>query len=209
MNVPLIAHVSAASHLVPAAVGLWYWKRLSLPMRVLVFYFNFTVLVEITELILALLGIHNIFVINIHRIVEFVSFMYFFRHHVHHHTYREAMAILSMLYIVLWFTEVSFDPFPKQHSEFINTVSNIALLIVSVAVSFYLFTTSQGNLTSQSTFWICLGAILTFSSTVIIYSLGNTVLALGIEHFTLLWHFNWGFSIIANILYARSFLCQQ
>ncbi|MEW6061021.1 MAG: hypothetical protein AB1600_03670 [Bacteroidota bacterium] len=209
MNIPIIAYVSASSHIAPAAAGWWYWRRLSLPRRVLVLYFNFTVLIEIIELTLALSGIPNVFVINIHRLGEFVSFMYFFRHYVHHPTYREALMILSMLYIVLWFTEVSFDPFPKQYTEFINGVSNIALLMVSVAVSFYLFNTSHGNLTSQSVFWICLGAILAFSSTVMIYSLGNTILAMGVEQFTLLWHFNWGFNIVANILFTRSFLCQQ
>jgi hypothetical protein len=201
--------VSAASHIAPAAAGVWFWKRLSLPMRVLTLFFSFTVLITIAELVLALLGIVNVFLSNIYRLAEFISLMYFFRYRVHHSTYRDGMTMLSMVYVVLWFTEVSFDPFPKHYNEFINVLSNILLLAVSVAVLFYLFNASNRKLALQSAFWICIGTILNCSGTVIIYSMGSTILSMGVDQFTMMWHFNWGSNIAANILFARSFLCQQ
>lgn len=177
-------------------------------MKVFALFSIFGVAVELIELILSRLGIHTMFLINFYRLVEFECFSYLYYQRIERRGYKDILQIMGMLYFLLWMLDVSFNPFPKEYGESINAGTNILLIAGTLFVFFNIFYNSKILISEYSLFWIGIGGIIYWTGTIIIFTMGNEILKMGLNYFDALWHINWIFTIIANICFMRSFWCK-
>ncbi|NUN68818.1 MAG: hypothetical protein HUU02_03810 [Bacteroidetes bacterium] len=207
MTIPVFAHVAAVSCFIPAAVGLWYWKQSPAAMRVFTLFCLYSTLHLVMEFTLGRLGISNQFLMNYHQIIELLCILYLFHARVTERRTQLFFRALAALYSVLWLVNKFLYEDPERFSEGITIAAMLVLMTASVIVLNMSVRTAAGPVTQHSTFWIALAVLLYGAGTVIITGFSNTILAMGMEAFDTFWHINWGFTILTNLLYARSFRC--
>lgn len=208
MQIPVFAHVAAASFLVPAWSGIRYWKHLSAPMKIFGVFCFFSTLQVVIEFILGRMGIPNQFLSNIYMLVHVECLLYLYSKWIQKTFIKDILKIVGLLYIAFWFLDVSFLPFPKEFREHIDTVANGIMLITSIILLSEMVKLLEHSLTDYSVYWIAIGTLLYSAGTIVVFSFSNTILSMGIGYFNILWHINWGFTIIANLFFARSFRCK-
>jgi len=209
VNIPILAHFAAASHILPAYGGLSRWKKINTPMKVFTVFWCVAVVLEIVEFVLGRLGIHNQFVINIFFLIQCECFLYLYYHWTILEPAKNIIKFAQMVFFIAWMIDVSFTPFPDEFRETILTAGNVILIFSSIFILQTLLKLSTISLLHNSIFWIGCGTIVYSTGTLIVWAMSNTMMKMGVEYFAILWHINWGFAIIANVLYARSFWCKE
>ncbi|MFA6469499.1 MAG: hypothetical protein WCW35_11420 [Bacteroidota bacterium] len=208
MNIPVFAHVAAASSMLPAAAGLWYWKSLSRPLKVFALFCIYALLHVIAEFILGRFGISNLFLINFYHWVELVCVLWIYRAWTSNIRMKDAFQYFAIFYTLVWILNKVYFEDPFHFSEITLSISMLVELIASVMVLNALVRNTTIAVARHSIFWIASGVLLCCSGTIIILAISNTIMSLGQDYFDIMWHINWGFTIISNFMYARSFLCK-
>ena len=208
MQIPIFAYVAAASFLIPAGFGVRHWRRLQTSMKIFALFCIFSVIQVTAEFVLGRMGIANQFLSNIYMIVYVGCMLFLYSQWTQKIRLNDGLKIAGLMYFVFWFLDVSFLPFPKEFRENIDTVASFIMLVASVIILGQIVRVSKISITQYSVFWIAIGTLLYSSGTIVVFSFSNTILDMGIEYFNMLWHINWGFTIIANVFFARSFLCK-
>ncbi|MBI2428211.1 MAG: hypothetical protein HYV29_05345, partial [Ignavibacteriales bacterium] len=145
---------------------------------------------------------------DVHQIIEFGCLSYLFYMKITEKYFRQTATTAVVFYVIFWTYNVFYYNDPDRFSELISMVASIILILMSVAVLTMLFQTTTTALTDNAIFWIAGGTIIYYSGTISIFTMSNTILAMGMKYFDLLWHFNWTLGIITNIIFARSFKCR-
>jgi hypothetical protein len=206
--IPLFAHVAAASYFIPAGAGFRYWRTSPVPVRVFTVFCIYSTLHLIAEFTLGRLGISNLFLLNYHQIVEFSCILFVYISWVKEERTKDLFQYLGLAYGLVWLINKYFYEDPERFSEVISAVAMVFLMFASVIVLNTLVRSAKEPVREHAVFWIALGVLLYGAGTVVVTSFSNTILAMGMEYFNMLWHINWGFTVITNVLYARSFSCR-
>ncbi len=208
MKIPIFAHIAAGSYLIPAVAGMIQWKDLNRSLKFFTVFSLFAIISIIAEFIMGRMGISNQILSNIYRLVQIECILYLYSVWTKKTQFQDTLKIAGLMYFVFWFLDVSFLPFPKEFREHIATVANGIMLIASVMMLSHIVKVSEETVTKHSIFWIAIGILIYSAGTIIVLTMSNTILQMGIDYFNMLWHINWGFTIIANIFYTRSFVCK-
>jgi hypothetical protein len=208
MSIPIFAHLAAASFLLPLIYGLRHWATVNSTMKLFVVFSVYAALHVLTELLLGLQHINNQILSDIFQLIEFECIVFLYVKSVKIRIFKDILQIIGMLYCVYWFIEMSFIEIPEEFHVTIAVAANIFLIIASVLIFYEISLITNYQFFNHSIAWIAMGVILYTSGTVLILTMSNTVLKNGIQYFNILWHINWGFCIVGNIFYARSFLCK-
>jgi hypothetical protein len=209
MQIPVLAHVAAFSFLVPAVIGLRHWRRSIPPMKIFILFFVYSLIHLSIEFTFGRMGIANHFLSNIYMVVNVECILYLYIKWNQKKYLQGILKIAGIMYFVFWLLDMTFFPFPIEFRENIDTFANGVMLIASVIMLYQLTKLSDQSVTSYSVFWIAVGTSLYAAGTIVVFTFSNTVLEMGMESFNLLWHINWVFTIISNIIVARSFSCKN
>ncbi|MFA5832017.1 MAG: hypothetical protein WDA22_00940 [Bacteroidota bacterium] len=208
MKIPIFAHIASAFYLLPAVVGLIRWKNQNRYLKIFTIFCIYSVFHIIAEFILGRFGISNQELSNIYRLVQLECIFWLYYHWSQRPVVKQSLKVFAMLYLLFWITDFALHPFPHEFQESIATVANFLMLASSLIIIEHLFRTTHESMYSHSLFWIGTGIILYSAGTIVVLSMSNTILKMGIDYFILLWHINWGFTIIANLFFTRSFWCK-
>lgn len=208
MAIPPFAHIAAVSYFLPAGVGLRYWKLSPAPMKVFTLFCVYSTLHLIAEFTLGRMKISNQFLLNYHQIIELGAILYVYHAWVPGKRLKDLFQYFGLGYSLLWIVNKFFFEDPMRFSENISLVALFLQIIASLIIMNSIVNSSREHVSAHAIFWIALGVLLYASGTIIVNGFSNTILAMGMVYFNILWHINWGFTIIANILYARSFRCR-
>lgn len=208
MPIPVFAYVAGVSFIVPLSSGIRRWKMLGPSMKIFAVFTVYSGLHVAAEFILGGYGINNHFLLNIWDLVSFQCIVYLYYRWVQKERLKDFFQIIGMAYVSYWFLEMTYIEVPEEFQVTISTSANLLLIIASIVI---LYATAQSTETmafSLAISWIASGVILYCGGTVVVQAMSNTVLKMGIKYFDMIWHINWTLSIIANIMYARSFWCK-
>lgn len=209
MNLPVLAYVAEFAFILPVTAGIYRWKKLSKPVKVLTIFFCFSLLIVAGEETLRRMHIHNLFLGKIHQVIEIQCFFYLYWKYSSSRVFKDGIQYAGMFYLLFWVvTQVYFDD-PDKFNEIIATVANFALIVVSVLSLYELAQQATIPLHKYTMFWISAAIIIYSSGTIIIFSFSNSILALGNTYFSAFWHINWMLIIIVNSMFARSFWCKM
>lgn len=209
MSIPPFAHVAAASYAIPVIVGLRYWRNFRTPLKAFTIFCIYSLLHVIGEYTLGRMGISNQFLLNIHHIVELSAILYVLHSWLREQWMKDLIQYFGMAYILLWFINKSFFEDPMRFSTVISVTALVMFIFTSVIVLLQLLRIADNPLKEYTIFWFALGVLLYASGTIAVDLLSNTIMEMGIEYFNVLWHINWGFTIVSNLLFSRSFACKR
>lgn len=208
MPIPIFAHFAAASSLLPVITGIYFWKQHTLPIKVFIIFCFFGLATIMSEFVLGKMGISNHSLSNYYLLVEFICVLYVYHRWTLQQWLKDGLQYSGMVYILIWFINKYFYEDPARFSETITTVASGIFIASSIIILHEIVNRTTVKISQQTIFWIASGILLYSSGTIIVMALSNTILEMGIQYFDLLWHINWGFVIIANLMYARSFSCK-
>lgn len=208
MNIPLFAHVATLSFLFPVVSGIYNWKTLDRTMRIFAIFCCLSLIHVVIEFIWGRMGESNQFLINLYWLMEFEFILYLYFQWIKNKILKEVFQYFGLAYLLFWtFNQFYFDD-PTRFNEPVAVVSFIFLIVASVLVFYHLILAATDRLANAAIFWIGTGIILYCSGTIIVFTLSNTVMKMGLEYFISIWYINWSFIIIANLSFARSFWCK-
>lgn len=209
MGIPIAAHIAAGSFLLPAAAGLMRWRLLDRPRRMFAGFCLYAVLHVAAEFILGRFGIRNHFLINFYWLAEFIVIALLYAQWT---TDRRSAVVFRWsipLYAFFWIVQTALLSDLSQFTDLSATVAHLLLAVFSVMVLQQQFRRTDDRITDAAMFWIGTGVLLYQAGTIIVFSISNTALQMGIAYFDIVWHINWGCTIVANVFFARSFQCRH
>lgn len=200
-----------ASSVFPLMVGIYRWKKIDKPLRYFIFFLIITVIQIGIEYILGRLSIPTHLLSDFYIAFEVTFFLSLFRLFIR--TQMKKMILLAFILIeivILIFSTVYYIDTP-QFNTIIGFSSRFILIISALLLIHTLVTNNVSTfqpLHEHYVFWIATGVLIYCSGSIIVLSLGNEIMNLGIDYFFAMWYINWSFFIIANILYSRSFFVE-
>lgn len=208
MTYPILAHVSAASYSIPASIGIWRFRRLEKPMKLLAILAVLACIQLGVEFLVAKWIHNNSAETDYYEFVEFWFLWAVYFVFLPKKGYRLLLILLGTLFAATWIIRISCSPDTIGMGSSVNIASRIVLVAVSLVALYSLVTTGTSRLVEVPVFWVAMGVILYSAGTVMVVGFGPRLLKLGMPYFEMAWRINWLLTIAANLLYAKGLLCR-
>jgi hypothetical protein len=207
MAVPIFAYVCEASHIIPAAVGVVRFNRLTNPMRILAIFTILACFQFIVAFVAALWKHNNIFLDDYFALIEFsmLSGVYYFS--VSAKTSRGLLFAFGVIYFIIWMAKVPLSGGPISIGGNMAVIGRIILIILSLVVAQETLREETIQILEMPVFWVIVGVILYAAGTIMIFGFSDHLLKSGIVYFEMAWRINWTLLIAANLFYTKAFLC--
>jgi hypothetical protein len=200
--------VSMYSSFLPVGVGLLLFSSSISSVKKTIVFFIITAAFDAIVFSMAHEGKNNIPIINIFELTETIFILYLFSLYTNKQNFRRAAFAAGIVYILCWiaiylsiYSLYSFTPNEK--------IARGALLMIFVI--WLLIVTSNGlqiPLAKNYSFWIGLGFLLYFSSTLIIMGTSQMVFT---GEKNILLHYSWTLhstiTIITNFIFSYGLVC--
>jgi len=207
--IPIFAHISAASNLIPAAVGLRTFRKLPAGMRYLAFLSILACVQLVAEFIVASLYGNNYFLADYYTVVEFVLLTAVFFFSTKSNTARFILGILLMAFLVYWII----DMLQKPDSLSINTrmamVSRVFLITMALVGFQGVLAGGTSAISRLPVFWVSFAVAVYSAGTLVVFGLSNELLRMGMIYFEIAWYVNWVLLIAVNLMYSKGMLCTE
>lgn len=209
MPFPLFGYITAASYLIPVAIGLINYQRLRSSVKIFYLYCTVAMTGVLGEVILSYWGINNHLIINVFRLFEILLYARFLLKISTYYKLNLMIYASVLLFLSIWI----FTNFIQDKIETFNAVdaftAGVILLVLSGLLLFLAVHKVEVPPTKTPKFWIAAGILIYNSGTVILMALSNTLLEQGLEIFNIAWHINWTLCIVSNLMYSYSFLLHR
>ncbi|MBW7888342.1 MAG: hypothetical protein H3C35_08280 [Bacteroidetes bacterium] len=207
-NFPFLGYIALFSYFLPAVYGIRFWKALSSPMKFFAVFCITSLLFVLAEHSMAMLNIHNLRFGDFFLVIEFICLIYLFRKITVRQVVRDMLQIIGMGFILYWFLEMSFLTVSTQFQETVMIAEHLLFIAASILTLSEISENSEHSLFKHSMAWIAAGVLLYSAGTISVISMGNSLLKLGANNFTLMWNINWVMALLTNLFYSRSFTCK-
>jgi hypothetical protein len=205
---PTVMVLVACASLLPAGVGIWRFKKLSVAMKVYATLCVLSTLEIAGEFVLTFDNRKSTILSNSALGVEAVALMAVYALAVNEKTVRRVMVALVLFFVCIWAPGVWFLHAPTQFNEEMAIVSRISILFSSVIALYAIARRTTRSLTDEPLFWITSGNIFFSTGVIFILAVSNDLLALSTPYFTAAWNLNWSLVIVADIVFAKGLLCR-
>jgi hypothetical protein len=190
-------------------VGGFRYRSLPQPLRLLEYLLIFAFVMTIIEWNLASQSINTLWAAHISTIVELVIVLIIFSFWTKHYLNRLVLFGCLTGFIIFWIiSKLLFEPF-SQFDGWTAAVSKIIQIIFSSILFVEVIKDSDIDWTKDPRFWVAAGIIIYSAGSLFLFALFNKMLLISPDRLKFVWSLNWIFSIIANLLFARAFLCKK
>jgi len=209
MSIPLLGYIYFGASFVPVVVGLYRYRTIPGPMKILTLLCILSLVIAAIEFILGRLKIPNQFLANYYVPVELllIALIYF----LSMKTAKERKLIGGgvALFMLVWMMDKIFIEVPDQMNSNIAAVSRLFLIALSILMISAIARDETSTLSDKSIFWVAVGVIVYSTGTFIIAGVGSRLLKIDVSLFVIAWHVNWVLLIVANLLYTKGLLCKS
>lgn len=166
---------------IPMLIGVYYYKKIKIPYRILVFLLIVTFIVELIAEFAALIFRNNLVVYHFFSPIEYTLLALLFKSLIKNNKIRLFINFSILIYI----------PFTLINSFFIQQffnekINSHAILVESILVVYFSLVYLKQLLTSEinysvyklGAFWICLGCLLFFGTNVFFWGYYNYLIGL-------------------------------
>jgi len=152
--------------------------------------------------------IHNIWVIHLATISEFIIIVlmfYFWDNSIYK---KRIMLIIVFLFVVFWvIAKNTFEPF-DQLDVYSAIVTQTIYIILAVSLLFKVLNDTQTTLKDDARIWIASGLIIYSAGTLFVVSLFNVVNESMPKLLNVIWYINWILVILVTLFFARGIWCR-
>ena len=208
MKIPVLAHISALTYLIPVLAGTWQFKRLDYPMKIFFLLCVLSLIGVAIEYILSIKHINNSFLINYYFLLDSLFLSVVYSYSIEDKRTKRIILILTMLFIVSWVVDKLMFAVPHQMNSEMAVTSRVYIIVASTLMVLAIMKKTDSLLVDRPVFWVSTGYVLYSAGVVLIFGLSNELLKLGMLYFAVAWHINWSLAIVANLMFTRSFFCK-
>ncbi len=200
-GIPLTSLISVISDYVPFLVGLFFYRSLNIDMRVLLIFLSAGVVSTSVGLYLAIQVKNNLLLFHIWTLTEYTFLIFIFSFWQKSYRFKKALRWSIPLFMFLWLVaKISqIEQFDQIHNA-TRSIGSIILMSVSIYTLYQLNEVSN-TLYKDYRFWVCLGVLFYYPSSIALFSLSDLRLV------SQTWHVHAMMNVAANLSYVGSFLC--
>ena len=205
----LYIKLSQASILLPVIAGIVYYKQLTLPYRVLFYFFLLSIGFEVQASIIGKLYHNNMPGLHLFTALEFLvfSFIYysFFRTN---RVISLLILINTILFIIAAFADALFVHSIWTVNTLARSYSALSMLSYTLIYFYFMFSKDDEYYSSRHPmFWLNAGVLIYFGSNTLYFLFNKDLLHRSPVTETIGLYTHAALNIFANYLYARSFRC--
>ena len=160
------------------------------------------------EFALSLRNINNIFLGNSSLVIEVVFIAVVYALAINGKKVRAAIAALTVIFVCIWLPDKIFFEVPGHFNEEMAIVSRVFIIALSIIALHTVAKRTTNALTDEPLFWLASANILYAAGVIFVFGLGNHLIEMGNSYFLAAWNLNWSLDVLANIMFARGFLCK-
>jgi|GEM_PF-2557130 len=206
----LYTRVSQNSVLLPLVIGFIYYKKLSFPFRVFLYFLVIAFFVEqISSRTLHIYGsANNMPVGHLFFLIEFAAFsIVYFLHFSGLRAMRFLIGINMVVGMIVGVADAFYINGMWNPPTLARSYYSVLVVIYALVYFYFLFKDVMQYSWEHPMFWLSIGALLYFGNNVLYFILIDYLIekAVRIEAFS--WATHGALNIIAHILYAQSFRC--
>ncbi|MBL0341324.1 MAG: hypothetical protein IPP71_10520 [Bacteroidetes bacterium] len=175
--------------------------------RIFRIYFFIAAGVDILLFILQSLKIHNIAVMNLFSLAQFLLIALALNHWMKNELFKKILRISSLIAFSALTVKILVNIELKEFDTFSLAIENIILVICSSIVMINLTGDTRQYLFKNYRFWITLAVFIYFSVSTVVFATGNLLIDDHVYVRRYTWVINSIMSIIANSLYIKGILC--
>jgi len=197
--------ISDLSSLIPVAAGIYFFKRLKTDRKLLLYFFIYTSIVELSNAWMASHRIHNLWSINIYTLVEYSFFVFILNKWIKEIFMRWLSLIGSVLFYPLWFGYFILNKTLDINNAPASITESCVLALLSAFAVVTLGLKTETPVFKNYRFWFAGAAFVYFAVSILldyIFALlfdNNTTYNSGI------WNIHSVINIAVNIVFAYAF----
>jgi hypothetical protein len=203
----LILMLSVASDPITFLCGLYYWRKLSRELTILLFYVGLSCLSDFLQMFLGIHHIQNIWISHFYIPLQYAALAAIFSSWQTVPLVRKLLLASIPLIVALACVSIWIGGSLSRFDTYSNSLSGLFILMAAVYTLFELNLGSTESITGKPAFWVCLGAIVYFGATLFLYCLANSVVLLPNDFGKSVFIINALSSMFANGLYFTAFVC--
>lgn len=154
-------------------------------------------------------GIRNMVVSNYYRLFEVELVLGCYLLWFKSLTLVRTMKLAGIMFFLFWLADAVYFFNASQINSIMAIVARLIIIAATIALFSDVLRSANVPFPRHPMFWVGVGELLYCCGTILVLAFSNRVLTMGMQYFELLWYFNWGAAILANLLYARSFFCEN
>jgi hypothetical protein len=205
---PFFSYLALAIEMIVAAWVPFLWERSTLPQRCAIIYLIEMALSGLAESLMSLRGIHNIWVINLSTLIEFIIIVIMFYFWERNIFKKRTILILGFLFVIFWVMAKSIFESFDQMDVYTSIVAQTIYILLAVSLLYNVLKDSQTALKNDARVWIASGLLIYSAGTLFVVSLFNVIVTSFPDLFEILWHINWVLVIFITLIIARGIWCQ-
>jgi hypothetical protein len=205
---PTFLYVTQIVLLIVAAGVPFLWKRSTWPQRCAIIYLVEMALSGLVEFIMSSKGIHNIWVIHLSTILEFIILMLMFYLWEKNILKKRILLLTGCVFIAFWLiAKVTFESI-EYMDVYTSIIAQTIYIVCAVSLLFDVLKDAHTSVQNDARAWISAGLLIYSAGTLIVVSLFNVLSTSMPELLNAVWHINWILIILVTLFFARGIWCR-
>ena len=199
-------YLTQISSIIPVVAGFWYYKKLTLPFKILFYFCVLSALFEPASRILMKVYLNNIPGQQLYTVLEFLTLSLVFYLSTLKRNLRLLIVINALVFIVLAARDAIHSIW--ELNELSHGYAAVSMMLYALGYLYHLFTVDDTRyMREYPMFWLCISMLVYFALNAL-YFIGETNLINENSRFAWGFHLSHGaLIIIANCLLANAFRC--
>lgn len=208
----VVAVTSGLSSILVVIFAAFLYKHFSAEIKVLFYMLAFTGLVDAISFLnwLSDISIETVWISHIITLLHYCTFMWIFSVWSENLNVKKAKRWSILVFVLFWaLAKLTLEDFSK-YDDITSPIASVILMSVAASIIYSRSLISEVNLFQDTRFLISTGAMIYFAGNLVLSIMVNKMIStISIELTTMLWTLSWTLTFIANLLYAKGFLCQR
>jgi hypothetical protein len=196
---------------VTAVIAVWApfrWKQSTKAQQFLIIYVIEIFIIEFVEVLLTYFHRHNLWLISISTLVEFILIVIIFYYLKINESEKSFLLFTGVSFIIFWLiSKFTFEPLSTFNS-YTSVVARLFQISISVSVFFDILKDPNVRLKNDPRIWIASGIMIYSTGSLILCILFLEIAKLPLEVFKTIWQINLFLNIVSEFLYARGIWCR-
>jgi hypothetical protein len=196
---------------VTAVIAVWApfrWKQSTKAQQFLIIYVIEIFIIEFVEVLLTYFHRHNLWLISISTLVEFILIVIIFYYLKINEREKSFLLFTGVSFIIFWLiSKFTFEPLSTFNS-YTSVVARLFQISISVSVFFDILKDPNVRLKNDPRIWIASGIMIYSTGSLILCILFLEIAKLPLEVFKTIWQINLFLNIVSEFLYARGIWCR-
>jgi hypothetical protein len=207
VRIPWVVYASAAAELLPLVAALLLWRHLSSSLKWIAGWSGLLVAGEVTTLGLALQGVNNHWVNYVGTPIAAGLVLWALAHWYPSSGGQRAVRMLIPIMMVFWIAMIALVEEIRTFSVIAEPILGLVLFASALSTLIARSLREEGRLRDQSWWWVSLGLLVSFGTTVAFAPAAYILLQEAPHLLIRAYEIRAGLTIVAFLLITRGMLC--